>query len=380
MQKTYLDLLAEQDSEARTEYVNPKDLLVEHNVFDQDIEAEDHHEDELEDQEAFQKFGGSHQEASYGGPQKPSTTTHKTAVDYDKAVQVHVISVDSRFRTNRLDANFDFLYKLVNQVKNVVSVRVSSIEIPNTWYTFSQYTGNTSFGVTVLSNNILGGSPTELPFTVTIPEGNYSLDVNLDNCLQTALANALNRAVPGRNFTVTLNSISGLLTISSPYEFSLDFSQGIFAGRSDNWGLGYNLGFRDSDFLPPPANDPTQRITPDVTSITASTLPDVLGPNYIFLSLNPDWRTVEHTHPDHNNAAAFAKIIVDVNKNDIIYDNGSNLITKTYTLKQPTNVNSLKVTLFDEYGQLVILKGGNVSITLEITEVQDSALYESLRN
>jgi outer membrane protease len=111
MQKTYLDLLAEQDSEARTEYVNPKDLLVEHNVFDQDIEAEDHHEDELEDQEAFQKFGGSHQEASYGGPQKPSTTTHKTAVDYDKAVQVHVISVDSRFRTNRLDANFDFLYK-----------------------------------------------------------------------------------------------------------------------------------------------------------------------------------------------------------------------------------------------------------------------------
>jgi hypothetical protein len=58
-----------------------------------------------------------------------------------------------------------------------------------------------------------------------------------------------------------------------------------------------------------------------VTSITASVLPDVLGPNYIFLSLNPDWRTVEHSHPDHSNAAAFAKIVVDVNKNDIIYDN-----------------------------------------------------------
>lgn len=378
MQKTYLDLLAEQDSEAREDYVNPKDLLVEQNVFDQEVNGDDHHEDELEDQEDFQKFGGSHQEASYGGPQKLSKTTHTTAVDYDKAVQVHVISVDSRFRTNRLDANFDFLYKLVNQIKNVVSVRVSSMEIPNTWYTFSEYCGNTSFVVTVLSNT--GGSPTELPFTVTIPEGNYSLDTNLNNCLQTTLANALNVAVPGRNFTVTMSTITGLLTISSPYEFSLDFSQGIFAGRSDNWGLGYNLGFRDSDFLPPPANNPNQRMTPDVTSITASMLPDVVGPNYIFLSLNPDWRTVEHSHPDHSNAAAFAKIIVDVNKNDIIYDNASNLITKTYTLKQPTNVNSLKVTLFDEYGQLIILKGGNVSLTLEITEVQDSALYESLRN
>ena len=378
MQKTYLDLLAEQDSEAREDYVNPKDLLVEQNVFDQEVNGDDHHEDELEDQEDFQKFGGSHQEASYIGPQKPSKTTHTTAVDYDKAVQVHVISVDSRFRTNRLDANFDFLYKLVNQIKNVVSVRVSSMEIPNTWYTFSEYCGNTSFVVTVLSNT--GGSPTELPFTVTIPEGNYSLDTNLNNCLQTTLANALNVAVPGRNFTVTMSTITGLLTISSPYEFSLDFSQGIFAGRSDNWGLGYNLGFRDSDFLPPPANNPNQRMTPDATSITASMLPDVVGPNYIFLSLNPDWRTVEHSHPDHSNAAAFAKIIVDVNKNDVIYDNASNLITKTYTLKQPTNVNSLKVTLFDEYGQLIILKGGNVSLTLEITEVQDSALYESLRN
>jgi hypothetical protein len=78
--------------------------------------------------------------------------------------------------------------------------------------------------------------------------------------------------------------------------------------------------------------------------------------------------------------AAFAKIIVDVNKNDIIYDNGSNLLTKTFTLKQPTNISSFKVSLYDEYGQFLILKGGEVSMTLEVTEVVHSALYESLRN
>jgi hypothetical protein len=375
MQKTYLDLLAEQDSEARTDYVNPKDLLVEHNVFDQEVEGDDHHEDELEEQEAFQKFAGSHQEAAYGGPQKLSKTTHTTSVDYDKAVQVHVISVDSRFRTNRAESSFDFLYKMVNQIKNVVSVRVASLEIPNTWYAFSQYVGNTSFIVNVLDPPS-GGNPQQVSHIVNIPEGNYSLDTTLNNCLQTTLANALNTEIPGRNFTVTLNTISGLITISSTYQFLLDFSQGIFAGRTDNWGLGYNLGFRDSDF--PDLTKPRQ--TPFATSVSTSALPDVLGPNYIFLSLNPDWRIVEHSHPDHSNSSAFAKIIVDVNKNDIIYDDGSNLITKMYTLKQPTNISSFRVTLFDEYGQLVILKGGNVSLTLEITEVQDSALYESLRN
>jgi hypothetical protein len=41
---------------------------------------------------------------------------------------------------------------------------------------------------------------------------------------------------------------------------------------------------------------------------------------------------------------------------------------------------SFKVSLYDEYGQYLILKGGEVSITLEVTEVINSALYESLRN
>jgi hypothetical protein len=169
-----------------------------------------------------------------------------------------------------------------------------------------------------------------------------------------------------------------MLTISANMSFNLDFSGGPFAGRFDNWGLGYSLGFRDEQF--PEFSTKGQRVTAYSTSQTSTALPDIQGSNYIFLSLNPDWRIVEHNHPDHSNLAAFAKIIVDVNKNDVIYDNGSNLITKMYTLKQPTDISSFKVSLYDEYGQYLILKGGEVSMTLEVTEVINSALYESLRN
>jgi hypothetical protein len=369
MQKTYLDLLAEQDTEARADYVNPKDLLVEHNVFDQEVNGDDHHEDELEDQEDFRTFGGSHQQASALGELSPTKATHTTSIEYDKAVQIHVVSVDSRFRTNRLDGTYSFLYKLDTQIKNVVSVRVSSIEIPNTWYAFSTYRGNTMFTVTII------GGPSA---RITLPQGNYSLDPGLDNNLQDALTSVLNTALPPYTFTVTYNTISSLLSIQSTASFRLDFSEGPFAGRFDNWGLGYSLGFRDNQF--PEFATTGKRVTSYSTTQTAYALPDILGGNYIFLSLNPDWRIVEHNHPDHSNLAAFAKIIVDVNKNDIIYDNGSNLLTKTYTLKQPTNISSFKVSLYDEYGQFLILKGGEVSMTLEVTEVVHSALYESLRN
>lgn len=369
MQKTYLDLLAEQDTEARADYVNPKDLLVEHNVFDQEVNGDDHHEDELEDQEDFQKFGGSHQQASALGELTPTKATHTTSVEYDKAVQIHVVSVDSRFRTNRLDSTHSFLYKLNTQIKNVVSVRVSSIEIPNTWYGFSNYRGNTTFSVTIIS-----GSTAQ----ITLPQGNYSLDVGLDNNIQDALTTLLNNALPGYGFTVSYSTISSLISIQANGVFNLDFSDGPFAGRFDNWGLGYSLGFRDNQF--PDFATTGKRVTNYSSNHTSQALPDILGGNYIFLSLNPDWRIVEHNHPDHSNLSAFAKIIVDVNKNDIIYDNGSNLLTKTYTLKQPTNISSFKVSLYDEYGQFLILKGGEVSLTLEVTEVVNSALYESLRN
>jgi len=377
MEKTYLEILAEQDTEAREEFqINPKELFVEHNRYDENVKADDHHEDELEDQEDFQKFGGSHQQASQLGALSPTKATHTTSVEYDKAVQVHVISVDSRFRTNRQDVNSDFLFKLVNKVKNVVSVRLSSIEIPNTWYTFARCRGNTTCVVSTSTENPDSTYSTK-SFNVEIPEGNYSLDTNLDNCLQTALATALNTAVSGKQFSVVLNSVSGLITISANDEFILNFTVGPFVGRIDNWGIGYNLGFRDGA---PYGNFTSTRVTPYAESVTAVALPDILGSNYVFLSLNPDWRVVEHNHPDHSNLASFAKIVVDVNKNDIIYDNGSNLLTKTYSLKQPTDISFFKISLFDEYGQFLNLKGGEVSLTLEVTEVLHSALYESLRN
>jgi hypothetical protein len=368
MEKTYLELLAENDAEARQEFEpNPKELFVDHGEYD-DIEAHGKEHDELEDQEAFQQYPGSHQQAAKLGELAPNKITHVSSVEYDKAVQVHVLSIDSRFRTNPLDNPSNFLFKLITPIKNVVTVRLSSLEIPNTWYLCSNIRGTTSFDVFVETFNA----------RVVIPEGNYSLDVTLTNCLQTQLVASMQAVLPAYTFTVTLNPISGLLSIACfksavATRFALDFTSGIFSARNDNWGLGYILGFRQDNFV-------TTKRTASLTIQTGTNIPDLIDCNYIFLSLNPDWRVVEHNQPDRSNTAAFAKVIVDVPKNDIVYDNGSNTITKTYKLKQPTNITGFTVSFLDEYEQFIQLMGGSVSLTLELTEVLNSALYESLRN
>jgi len=96
--------------------------------------------------------------------------------------------------------------------------------------------------------------------------------------------------------------------------------------------------------------------------------------------LNPDWRVVEHNQPDSTQTAAFAKVIIDVAKNDIVYDNGGNTITKQYYLKQPTNINVFNVSILDEYENYIQLEGGNISLTLEVTEVLHASLYETMRS
>lgn len=380
MEKSYIELLAENDEEARKEFEpNAKELFVDHGEYD-DVDAHQPEErEELEDQHEFQKYGGSHQQAAKLGELEQHKSSHTTSISFYKSVKIHVISIDSRFRTSLKDNPSNFLFKLMSPIKNVVSIRLSSLEIPNTWYTFSEIRGNTTLLVTVQDTGKSG--------LISITSGNYSLDTTLSNSLQNAITGELKNVFPDYTFTIVLNSISGIIVISctkvintvvTPIQFSLDFRSGIFASRNYNWGLGYNLGFRNENFTRDSTNKLIKK-TAFNTSHTGYAIPDVLDSNYLFLSLNKDWKVVDHNQPDRTNTAAFAKIIVDVPKNDIIYDNGSNTITKTYNLKQPTNITAFTISVVDEYEQFVQLMGGFISLSLEVTEVLNSSLYESLR-
>jgi len=62
-----------------------------------------------------------------------------------------------------------------------------------------------------------------------------------------------------------------------------------------------------------------------------------------------------------------------------VYDTGSNTVTKQYFMRQPTNITAFNISIVDEYEQFVQLQGGNVSMSLEVTEVLHSSLYESMR-
>jgi hypothetical protein len=99
MDKTYVELLAENDRDARETFdENAKDQLVDQNDYEDTVQAEDHHPDEIDDQDAFKKFGGSHQLAAGPAPSKEAKESNKQSILYDKDVKIHVLNIDSRFR------------------------------------------------------------------------------------------------------------------------------------------------------------------------------------------------------------------------------------------------------------------------------------------
>jgi hypothetical protein len=344
---TYHQLLAEVYDESS------KNLLVHHNEYeDEEISPEDHHPDEIEDQEEFQKQQSSHQEAALGNSPNLYKDTTKLSVLYSKDVKIHVINVDSKFRyidpkvQSSISTSSNFTFKFKDVIKNVISMKVSGVEIPNSMYVFHDNKQNLKFDITVGTTK----------HTVSVPEGNYE-----DVCsLITIIQEKLNTLYPESNFVLNVDDISAKLTITSSDVFSLTFT-GKSASLYGN-GMGYHLGFKNVSYA-------------GASTYVGETLVNTIESNYIFLSLGPNYPVIDH-RCNNTDLAMFAKILVNVPKNAVIFDNGTNVITKEYFFKQPTNMTSVPVQVFDLYGELVDLQGLNFSFTLEMTEITNHGLYK----
>jgi hypothetical protein len=180
--------------------------------------------------------------------------------------------------------------------------------------------------------------------------------------------------------------------------FDLDFEPltNQFSARRSDWGLGYALGFRKRN-LPDTTRNPIRNTITQYTAsgsynITNQIIPtarccfignsilDTLDANYLMLTLDHDWKVVCNYAPDRTQHYSFMKIIMTSQKYTVLFDNGANTLTKEYVFGQPTNLSAFPVRLSDPYDQTIDLNGMEFSFTMEIKEILDSSLYESIRS
>ena len=82
-----------------------------------------------------------------------------------------VISIDSQYRDNKTTFSTDFTFNLSDPLKDVVSLKLYSIQIPYTWYTINNNFGSNFFYIKGTSPGINDGT---YDYQIDISAGNYS--------------------------------------------------------------------------------------------------------------------------------------------------------------------------------------------------------------
>lgn len=214
-----------------------------------------------------------------------------------KNITSRVVMLDSTYRQNivpynsPVSASTDYTLDLSDTLTKTLSIKLSSVQIPFTWYNYADYLGNTCFMYLVgntspFSNNDLNPSGM-LQFI--IPNGSYTSSSTLLAALNLVAPAQFTFAVVNNSFTITNTSTNYVRVVfyngNNP-TMSCSSSGGCrFPSKLDN-NLGWNLGFRSTNIpgvelaiaydLAPLALSP-------LNSVAASVPYCNIGPNYFLL-------------------------------------------------------------------------------------------------
>ncbi len=200
------------------------------------------------------------------------------------------ITIDSKYRPNILPysanpisktSSTNFLCTLSEKVKNTVSLKLNSIFLPRTWYTFDNNIKNISF---VVYNSINQNNST----TIYITEGNYTPEKIVTEINYKILQYP---DISGLNISLATNTSTPIIhfknfNISNTYKiifYSNDISLNeINNNKKYDQNLGYNLGFRTLD----KDNNLSINLDPVVGIAIAEAPIDVNGPQYLTLIID----------------------------------------------------------------------------------------------
>ena len=192
-----------------------------------------------------------------------------------------IINLDSQYRetilpfdisnSSSISSSTDYIVNFTQTLKNVLSLKLYSIQIPYTWYTFDENLGNNFF--------LMGGDKIELP------SGNYTNE---------ELTNKLNTLVTDVSFNLNTNNgkisienkgsdISFVFYDTNSTEFTQTNSKYSIIPKL-NYNLGWSMGFRP-DYSNTYSTDISYTVTSGST-LTAESILDTYGTKYVYVVID----------------------------------------------------------------------------------------------
>lgn len=279
------------------------------------------------------------------------------------------IILNSLYRDDYLNTlSTDFSITLPNYFKNVLSIRLSSLQLPNVLYCISANNNNNSL---YIFEDALGG----VEGIVVIPDGNYDYTT-----FATLLQTSINTQLSTLNFVVTVDLATQKITITNTVNvFTMNFivKESISGVNTEyiinkNYKqlrcvnditelykrLGWIMGYRNALYT-------------GQQSYVAEGVYNGSFTEYIYFILN-DFNNSQ----SQNIIGMFSKstignnilamIPLNVDSFHICFDNGADFIEKKREYFGPVNIQKLKIQLLNQYGEILNLNCMDFSFSLEL--------------
>ena len=304
----------------------------------------------------------------------------------NKRVITKFITVDTRFRNNfEITQSSDFLFTLPTKINKVVSMQITALEIPKSFYSISSSYGNNSFVMEIW--NDLHNDPTYGIRTIVIPDGNYTAQGLIDKindilCPCDMNKNMINKEDIFSYVLFTLNkdddgSGNGKVVVqpnpycNSPYVASIEEIRMTF--NKDSAGnnvtrylttkIGWNLGFMNCSYKGQVIYYSEKQIEPNSIK-------------YFYLAVDDFNKSVNETFVtafEKNGLSPniLARVSMKGNQYDNIINKDHVVIAEPRKYFGPVDIQRLHIRLFDDHGRILNMNYSDYSFCLKLEILYD---------
>jgi hypothetical protein len=299
----------------------------------------------------------------------------------NKRTLVKYITVDTRFRNQYYQtSSSDFMINLPSRINKIVSMQLTSIELPTDFYNISGKYGNNYFILKIvqIAHNIDRDSSR----CIIIPDGNYTTrelisqinsilcpnkpdntNLNIDNIfqyIQFLIASSSNKLVirPNPNFPTIAEQIK---------EIILDFGTDMKGNDDKKYiasKLGWNLGFIRPSYKG--AKEYISEKSIDPTSI-----------KYLYLGIDDFNKSVNNTFTTaFERNGLMPNILARISMRGKGYENliinkNYEFITEPRIYFGPIDLQRIHIKLFDDHGRILDMNHSDFSFSLKIIILYD---------
>jgi hypothetical protein len=290
-----------------------------------------------------------------------------------------ILTINSKFRDAKQSTTTEFSVILTEPMNNVVSLKLASVELMNSYYAISDYLKTNLFTIETYKINLSSNAITDLyKRDIQISEGSYTTDLmltTLDDIFSTDVSLNMIKTrydtLKGKIYFY-INNLSPPPPSGLEYAFNLYFTIPSDPSRQLFLNYGWLMGFQKAEYIFAKDYVKTKTPTKEI-GFNPETPVDFTGTKFFLLEVtdynNNSPAVLKYNTNDKywfNVKDVLAQIPNDSPAYSLIMEDSSDKIFKTRKYFGPVKLQKLRIRLLDENGKVVDLNGSEMVISFQV--------------